>query len=90
MVMKQYVLLYREGEHGGYRTAEDFFNVGPHPRDAHDGYLTWGHFDNDDDARYAMYARLEDVKRKWPELNEYPYGEPRMYEREVSAWEPIS
>lgn len=90
--MKQYLLRYnRQGNrHDGYAPTEDFFNVGPRARDMDDGYLCHGHYEDDDTARYAMFAKLEDAKRKWPDLNEYPYGEPKMYEREVSDWEEIS
>lgn len=83
--MKEYLIYYNRHSMTGYQSDTETFQVGPAPRDT-DGYLAHGHYATEDDARYAAYAFLEDIKTNWPELNKYPYGEPIIYEREVGEW----
>lgn len=84
--MKEYELHYNRGVQGGYSPEKQRFLGGPAAGDD-DGYFAPGHYEDDDAARWAAYTRLERVKGLWPEYNEYPYGEPKIYEREVSPWE---
>lgn len=85
--MKEYRLFYNRKEIGGYNPSVDTFCAAiDHPQ-----HQDWSAmYEDDDGARYAAYARLEDVKKMWPELNKYPYSEPRIFAREVGEWEEIT
>jgi hypothetical protein len=86
--MKQYLLEYRRGVTGGYNHARDYFQGGPDVGDD-DGYLAPGHYETDEEAKYAAIARKCDVERRWPEFNKYPYGDAQIWEREVGGWQAI-
>lgn len=87
--MQQFRLKYNYRVTGGFAPSTQDFTEGPADGDT-DGYLAPGHYRTADDARYAAYARLEDVKRQWPDLNKFPYGEPKIFAREVGEWEDIT
>lgn len=83
---KEYLVYYRRSSMGGgYTTDEKWFRSGPAAKD-NDGYLASGHYATDDDARYAAFAFIVDVQRKWPEFCQYPYRPIELYERETGDW----